>query len=99
MTMQTYKVSDVTEPETIIVHKKKTQGNVHGITILGKGNLEGEATISLILNGAPYKKEYLSGNVDFKWGGDWYSDSAEIRYTPIEVTSGSLKLKCQFADL
>jgi hypothetical protein len=43
---------------------------VYGINIRGSGNIDGEATISLILNEEPYKTEKLKGLVSFNWGGD-----------------------------
>lgn len=97
--MQTYQIPDVTKAETITLSKNNGQRNIHGITIIAKGNIDGKATISLILNDGPYKTEKLSGNIDFKWGGDWYSDSIEIRYEPIFLISGSLKLKYRFEDI
>ena len=92
-------IADVSKGETIILEKQAGQGPIHGITISGSGRLKGEAEITLILNGGPCKTEHLSGAVDFRWGGDWYSDQAEIRYTPISATSGKLKLKYKFNDL
>lgn len=96
---KTRNIADVNNSETIILDKQAGQGPIHSITISGSGRLKGEAEISLILNGGPYKKEHLSGAVDFRWGGDWYSDQAEIRYTPISATGGKLKLKYKFNDL
>ena len=96
---KTRTIADVCKGETIILEKQVGQGPIHGITISGSGRLKGEAEISLILNGGPYKTEHLSGAVDFRWGGDWYSDQAEIKYTPISSTGGKLKLKYQFNDL
>jgi hypothetical protein len=63
------------------------------------GKLEGEAQLVLMLNGAPYKSERMKGKVNFTWGGDWYSDSIELRYQPINVTAGHLVIAYTFADL
>jgi hypothetical protein len=90
--------ADVTKPATIILKKNAEQGAVHSLSVVGSGELDGNAEITLILNGEPYKTETLSGKVDFRWRGDWYSDQAEIRYTPASVTGGSLKLKYEFND-
>jgi len=99
MNTQTYEISDVTKARVILLGKKKGQGYIHGISIIGEGNIEGKAVISLILHDGPYKTENLSGRINFSWGGDWYSDTVEIRYNPIAVTNGRLRLKYKFKDL
>jgi len=91
-------LADVIKSETIVLKKSAGQGAIHSLSVIGSGELHGDAEIILILNGGPYKTEKLSGKVDFRWGGDWYSDEAEIRYTPTSVTGGSLKLKYDFSD-
>ena len=93
---RTHDVADVTKPETIVLKKNAGQGAIHSFSVIGSGEMRGNAEITIILNGGPYKTEKLSGKVDFRWGGDWYSDQAEIRYTPTSVTGGSLKLKYEF---
>ena len=96
--MHSHNIIDVTESETIILEKQTEQGFVHSLIIIGTGKLDGEAEIVMILNGKPYTTEYLSGDVDFSWGGDWYSDQVEIRYTAVSVTGGNLMLKYEFHD-
>ena len=96
--MQTYDVADVTKAEIITLEKKSTQGHIHGITVIGKGHIDGDAEIVLLLSGTPYKTETLSGDVDFTWGGDWYSDSAKVEYKPSSVKSGHLSLQYAFED-
>jgi hypothetical protein len=96
--MQRHDVADVTKAEVIVLKKAPQQGAVYSLTVVGHGKIDGNAEISLILNGGPYKTEKLSGKVDFRWGGDWYSDQAEIRYTPGTVGGGSLSLKYKFND-
>ena len=63
------------------------------------GKLEGEAQLILMLNGAPYKTERMKGKVIIDWGGDWYSDSMELRYQPSSITSGQLVIEYTFTDL
>ena len=96
---QEYNIADVTKPETITLQKVRSQGNIHSITVVGKGHLDGSATIVLILNRKPYKTESLSGDVGFSWGGDWYSESAKIEYQPSSVKSGKLSLQYKFKDI
>ena len=93
---RTHSVADVTKPEAIVLKKKPGQGPVYSFSVVGHGKINGNAEISLILNGGPYKTEKLSGKVDFRWGGDWYSDQAEIRYAPGTVTGGTVRLKYKF---
>jgi hypothetical protein len=95
---RTHDLDDVTKTEVIVLKKKPGQGPVYSLSVVGHGNINGNAEISLVLNGGPYKTEKLSGKVDFRWGGDWYSDQAEIRYIPGTVAGGSLSLKYKFND-
>ena len=92
-------VADVREEDVIILRNTSNPEHVYGIDIRGSGNLDGEATISLILNGEPYKTEKLKGPVSFNWGGDWYSDTAEIRYQPNNVKSGKVAIEYKFSTL
>lgn len=95
---KTYEVSDVTQPETIVLEKESKQGKIHSWSVVGDGKIDGDAEIVLMLNGEPYQTEKLSGAVDFQWSGDWYSDEAAIMYTPTSVTDGSLSLNYKFND-
>ncbi len=96
---QTHSIADVSKSETIVLNKLSSQSNIHGISIVGKGHLDGSSEIVLILNGKSYKVERLSGDVNFKWGGDWYSDSVNIEYKPSSVKNGHLKLQYIFKDI
>ena len=91
------KVADVRNEEVIILINSHYPEHVYGINIRGSGNIDEEATISLMLNGEAYKTEKLKGAVSFKWGGDWYSDTAEIRYKPNNVNSGELVIEYKFS--
>ncbi len=95
---RTHDVADVKKPETILLQKSAGQGVIYSLSVIGSGEIHGNAEIILILNGGHYKTEKLSGKVEFRWGGDWYSDQAEIRYTPTSVTGGRLRLKYEFGD-
>lgn len=86
---------DVRQPQTLVLGKK-TGSPAHGITIRGSGQIDGEATISLLLHDEPYKVAKINGHVDFEWGGDWYSETAEIRYAPTNVRSGKVVLHYKF---
>ncbi len=96
---QTYTITDITKQSTITLRKLRSQGDIHSMTLTGKGHIDGNAKIVLILNGKPYKTESLSGDIDFKWRGDWYSDSAQIVYKPSSVRRGYLVLQYKFEDV
>jgi len=91
-------VVDVTRSETIILKKQSGQGHIGSISIKGSGNIDGKADVILMLNGAPYKVAAISGPVEFDWNGDWYSDEAEIRYSPVSVKAGKLTLSYKLQD-
>ena len=91
-------VTDVTKAETVVLRKQAGQGPIHSIAITGHGEIQGNAEIALFLNGTPNKTASLSGLIDFRWEGDWYSDQAEIQYAPASVTRGRLGLKYEFRD-
>lgn len=93
---RTHDIVDVKKAEVIVLKKKPGQGPIHSLSVSGHGKIDGNAEISLILNSGPYKTEKLTGNVNFRWGGDWYSDQAEIRYNPGMVTGGNLRLTYKF---
>ena len=87
-------ITDVGTSQVIKLHKKPKQGGIVSMGIRGSGNLNGEAQIIL-----PYKTEQINGKVSFNWGGDWYSDTMELRYQPINANSGILVIEYSFYDL
>ncbi len=93
------KVSDVRKEEVVVLKYQNDSTHVTGINIRVTGKVNGGATISLMLDGKPYKKEELNGGVNIKWGGDWYSDTAELRYIPRKVNSGELLIEYKFSTL
>jgi hypothetical protein len=92
-------VRDPTRPETILLTKQAGQDAIHYIDIRTSGSIVGSARIQLILNGGIYKEEVVNGKFSFTWGGDWYADSAELRYIPDGVTSGSVTFNYAFRDI
>ena len=91
-------VADVTKAETITLKKNARQGHISSFAITCSGEIQGTAEISLMENGKAYRTEKLSGPVNFKWGGEWYSDTADIRYEPKSVTGGNLRLEYRFKE-
>ena len=88
---RTHEIADVTEPEAIQLGKREGQGHVYMLTVIGEGYIEGTAEISL-----SHRKEALSGEAWFEWFTDWYTDSATIHYTPLDVEGGHLTLRYRF---
>ena len=92
-----YVLEDVRHVQVIVLKKTKS-GSVHSIAVRGRGNIAGRARISLIEGGVSRETE-IENNVDFKWSGDWFSDTAEIKYEPIEVKGGELVIEYVFSTL
>jgi len=92
-------IRDVTVRETLILKKNSAQEHIHKLTIWVRGELDGNASLSLMLDGEIYDTAELSGKFDLEmYGGDWYSDSAELIYKPTGVKNGSVKLIYTFFD-
>lgn len=85
-------VRDVRQAETLVLGTKDGR-LVSRISIQGSGRIDGDATITLLSEGKPYWVKELTGPVDFVWGGDWYDETAEVRYEPGNVRSGELVLR------
>jgi len=83
----------------MVLKKQAGRGPVYSIALRGSGAIDGEVTISLMLNGSVYKVEHLTGTVSFVWAGDWYSDTAGVRYEPKAVMSGKVVLEYAFHTL
>lgn len=93
---QAVQVSDVSKPETLIL--KPSQGqratHIYGISLRFYGHIDGEATIT----GTNVLTQKLTGAFDLKTGGDWYSDSCQLQYTPTNVRSGKVIIEYELYD-
>lgn len=96
---QVVSVADITQGEVITIRKLPSQDNIHAIRIRIRGKIDGNALIQLILNKEPYKEAQLRGPIDVKWEGEWYSDEAQIIYTPLSQPTGEIKIVYQFHDI
>jgi len=92
-------MKDLERAQVVRLQKKPGQGTICSMGIRGSGQVDGKARIVLMLNGAPYKAADIDGKVHFAWGGDWYADSMELRYQPLEVRSGELIIEYYFRDI
>jgi len=96
---QTVEIHDVTKAQTLILKKRFFQDTIESMYVEGSGFIDGKARIQRIIDspgGGPYDDDEISGKVHFQWGGDWYSDTAKIRYIPENVKSGYIKLTFSF---
>jgi hypothetical protein len=89
-------VCDVRQAEILVLGEETGNPSTYAISIRGSGQIDGEATVSLLLNGRPNKVEKLRRMVDFQWGGDWYSETAKVQYEPSGVRSGKVVLHYNF---
>ncbi len=92
-------ITDVSKPDTIVLFKDKSQRNIHSISIEISGDIDGKAEMIQLMGGAPYNTQNVDKSFKFRWGGDWYSDSAIIIYTPSRVTKGKLKIAYRFNEI
>ena len=100
ITNRVYEIEDVSKKSTILLHKMEVQENVYGFFVHIRGKINGKAKITLEYLDSdrnPYRSEDISGDVDIKWGGDWYADKLKIEYEPLsDIGSGSLSLEYDF---
>ena len=90
------KIGDLQHEKIIVLRKEPQRGDVYSINIRVRGKILGEAKMHLMLNGKPYKTELLKGAVRFNWGGDWYSDTADIKFEPMKIEYGELFIEYRF---
>ncbi len=95
---QNISIKDVGQSQTIIL-KNYSDKNVRSIAIKVSGHINGDAKIHLMLNDEQYKTESIGGNVNFKWGGDWYNNDAVIIYNTTDVTKGNLSIDYAFITI
>ena len=92
----TVQVADVTKPETIILKASRGQRATHiyGISLRFHGQIDGDAMIT----GTNVLTQKLTGAFVLKTGGDWYSDSCQLQYSPTNVHSGQVIIEYEFYD-
>jgi hypothetical protein len=95
----TLRIPDAGKPVELTLRSKHTGKSVYALHVEGRGQIDGAADISLVLNGQPYKTVRLKGPVRFSWREDWYAPEAVVRYTPLTATGGSIGLSYRFGVL
>ena len=92
-------IDDVKQKTTVLLSKNSDQGSIDGITILITGQIDGVATIHPHNGGENYPTYHIKrGRIRLKISGDWYTDECLLEYEPIDVSSGSLKIRYQFHE-
>ena len=93
---QTVQIGDISKPETITLKAGRGQSatKITGISLRFHGQLDGEATIT----GKNVITQKLTGAFDLKTGGDWYSDTCQLQYSPTNVHSGQVVIEYEFYD-
>jgi len=65
----------------------------HSIDLIYNGQIDGMATISYGWSDtAMYRTDTINGEFNLTLGGDWYSETCYILYTPITSKKGDLKV-------
>jgi len=95
---QLHQLSNPTENQQFLLRKRFVGKPTSGLLIMGKGYVDGEARIALVLEGKVYKTRVVSGNVKFQWRENWRDDRAILRYQPLSVTEGNFRFSVTFMD-
>ena len=93
----TVRVADVRKAETLLLTRQPNTGSVYGYTLHVTGRIDGRATLSLMTKDSSHEVQAMQGAVDFRWGGEWYADTAEVRYEPRDVADGHLTIRYVFS--
>jgi len=93
---RTARLSDVTKPESITLKASASQkpAKIFRIELHFRGQIDGDATIG----GKNVLTQHLAGTFDLKTGGDWYSDTCQLEYSPTNVHSGNVDIEYEFFE-
>lgn len=95
----TARIADPTRSIELKLRASESADAIYSIRIVGTGQIDGDAEVSLMLNGQPHMTERMRGPIAFTWSGDWYASEATVRYTPTSAKSGTVKLHYRFFSL
>jgi len=90
---------DVQQKQMVVLKKRPDQGNVHTLVVKAWGEIDGQATISLMYNNKIEHTEKISGRFKMEWGGDWYANEITFVYTPTNVKRGKVDINYEFSSL
>jgi hypothetical protein len=83
-------IDDVTNTTTIRLSNPKPQEYFGAICILITGRIDGTASVG---TGGYLDRHISSGKVYVKIHGEWYDQECLLEYKPVNVSSGSLKIR------
>jgi hypothetical protein len=87
------------EPQDFMLETQKPDGQIYAIELVFKGELSGDATLTIGIPGNPYyvRKTLKAGVIDTRYKGDWYYEQCPIRYEPKDDNiEGRLLIKYRF---
>jgi hypothetical protein len=61
---------DVQQKQIVTLKKRPDQGNIYSLAVRAEGEVDGQATISLVDNNKVLYTENISGVFKVDWGGD-----------------------------
>lgn len=91
--------ADVMRPQVLVIRAAPGAGQIHALNVRCHGNVEGDASITLMLDGRPYRTEKFQGRFSFGWSGDWYAREARLHYLPDRVRGGAITIDYRFVAL
>lgn len=94
-----YFIEKTAEPQDFTLETQTTGGQIYGIELLFKGELSGDAAVTIGIPGNPYyvRKTLKAGAIDTRYEGDWYYEQCPIRYEPKEEqVEGRLLIEYRF---
>ena len=79
--------------------KKSSQRSPYHLEIHLSGQLDGQAMVRWTdSQGTLVREAAISGDVDLRWGSEWYESRASLHYQPGDVSSGELEVNYRFED-
>jgi hypothetical protein len=99
MNGQSQRVEPVDAATTLTLKKKSSKRSPYHLEIHLSGQLDGQAMVRWTdSKGTLVREAAISGDVDLRWGSDWYQSSASLHYQPENVSSGQLEVYYRFKD-
>lgn len=85
-------VLDLSTSATFILGVSDTK-TVSEFRFHAQGHSSANGVLELLLDDKVYKTQVITGDVDFKWTGDWYHPNMKIVYRVEQAGTGTLKIK------
>lgn len=95
---QSTALADVSRPQVLVIRAAPGTGEIHSLKVRCHGSVEGDASITLMLDGRPHRSEKVQGRFSFSWSSDWYSREARLDYLPDRVRGGAVTIDYRFVS-